>query len=149
MRFSRQLGSARCGCFLCWYFINGPVLCVSTLIPTVVASAAEAEYATLFINGKLAISLRQTLTDMNCLQGPTKMITDNATAEKIANGSCALKRSKSMDMRYHWLRRCKEFRDFDIVWDAGRSVTQSIADFLVQDCGPSVFASPRSRASRA
>ena len=63
-------------------FINGPVLCVSTLIPTVVASAAEAEYATLFINGKLAISLRRTLTDMNCLQGPTKMITDNATAKK-------------------------------------------------------------------
>ena len=103
---------------------------------------------------------------MNCIQGPTKMITDNATAENIANGSCALKRSKSMDMRYHWLRqRCKEFRDFDIVWDDGRSVTQSIADFLtkphnakhtaamrryfVQDCGPSVFASPRSRASRA
>ena len=69
-------------------------------------------------------------------------------------------------MRYHWLRqRCKEFRDFDIVWDAGRSVTQSIADFLtkphnakhtaamrryfVQDCGPAVFASPRSRATRA
>ena len=94
------------------------------------------------------------------------MITDNATAENIANGSCALKRSKSMDMRYHWLRqRCKEFRDFDIVWDAGRSVTQSIADFLtkpynarytaamrryfVQDCGPAVFASPHSRATRA
>ena len=61
------------------------------------------------------------------------MITDNATAEKIANGTCALKRSKSIDMRYHWLRqRCVEFNEFDIVWDAGRRVTQSIADFLTK-----------------
>ena len=93
-------------------FINGPILCVSTLIPTVVSSASEAEYATLFLNGKLAIPLRQILTDMNCLQGRTRMITDNATAEKIANGTCALKRSKSIDMRYHWLRqRCTEFNE--------------------------------------
>jgi len=92
---------------------------------------------------------------MDCIQGRTRMITDNATAEKIANGTCALKRSKSIDMRYHWLRqRCVEFNEFDIVWDAGRSVTQSIADFLtkphnavhtaamrkyfVQDCAPVV-----------
>ena len=65
---------------------------------------------------------------MNCLQGRTslRMITDNATAEKIANGTCTLKRSKSIDMRYHWLRqRCVEFNlnEFDIVWDVGRSIT--------------------------
>ena len=147
-------------------FINGPILCVSTLIPTVVSSAAEAEYATLFINGRLAIPLRQTLDDMNCIQGRTRMITDNETAEKIVNGTCELKRAKSMDMRYHWLRqRCVEFKEFDIVWDAGRSITQSIADFLtkphpakhtaamrryfVQDCGPSKIAVPCSRATRA
>lgn len=58
---------------------------------------------------------------------------DNATAAKIASGTCAVKLSKSIDMRYHLLRqRCVEFHDFYLVWDAERSITQSIADFLTK-----------------
>ena len=72
-------------------------------------------------------------------------------------------------MRYHWLQqRCAEFKEFDIVWDAGRSITQTIADFLVkphpakhtytavtlarrifvENCGPAVTGAPRSRSTR-
>lgn len=79
--------------------INGPILRVSSIIQTVVASVSEAEYATLFLNGKSAIPIRQVLIDMECILGHTRIITDNATAEKIANGTCNLKRSKIMDMR--------------------------------------------------
>lgn len=58
------------------------------------------------------------------------MITD-ATDAKIVNGTCNLKHSKSMNMRYHWLRQsCVEFKEFDILGDAGRTITQSIAGFL-------------------
>jgi hypothetical protein len=136
-------------------FINGPIECINTVIPTVVSSAAEAEYASLFLAGKAALPLRYTLDDMNCIQPATPLVTDNSTAEKIANGTCKMRRSKSIDMRYHWIReRCLDFKDFKITWGAGSSIMQSIADFLtkphnsdhtaamrpyfVKDCLPSI-----------
>jgi hypothetical protein len=38
-------------------FINGPIECISTIIPTVVTSAAETEYTSLFIGGKTTLPL--------------------------------------------------------------------------------------------
>ena len=37
--------------------VNGPVECISTIIPTVVSSAFEAEYAAMFINGNTAAGI--------------------------------------------------------------------------------------------
>ena len=114
-------------------FINGPIECISTVIPTVVSSAAEAEYASIFLAGKAALPIRYTLDDMDCIQPATPLITDNSAAEKIANGTCKMRRSKSMDMRYHWIReRCLEFKEFEITWGAGNTIAQSIADFLTK-----------------
>jgi hypothetical protein len=110
-------------------FINGPIECISTLIPTVVASAAETEYASLFIGGKSLLPLRHTLLDMNCIQPATQIITDNIAAKGIATNTCKQRRSKSMDMRYHWIRDRVELKDFDIVWRPG---SESIADYLTK-----------------
>jgi hypothetical protein len=44
--------------------INGSIHVFSTIIPCVVASAGEAEYAALFATGQHAASLRTTLSDM-------------------------------------------------------------------------------------
>ena len=44
--------------------VNGPVECISTIIPTVVSSAFEAEYAAMFINGNTAAGIRNTLADL-------------------------------------------------------------------------------------
>jgi hypothetical protein len=110
-------------------FRNGPIECISTLLPTVVASAAEAEYATLFIAGKSLIPLRQTLADMNITQPSTIIITDNETAKNIANSTCKQKRSKSIDMRYHWIRDRIQLKDFKVIWKPGKS---SIADYMTK-----------------
>jgi hypothetical protein len=110
-------------------FINGPIECISTLIPTVVASAAETEYASLFIGGKSLLPLRHTLLDMNCIQPATQIITDNVAAKGIATNTCKQRRSKSMDMRYHWIRDRVELKDFDIAWRPG---SESIADYLTK-----------------
>lgn len=42
--------------------INGAIHAISSIIPAVVASVAEAEYAALFLNGQEAASIRDTLT---------------------------------------------------------------------------------------
>jgi hypothetical protein len=46
-------------------FVNGPIDCLTTIIPTVVSSAAETEYACLFIGGKALLRIRYNLLDMN------------------------------------------------------------------------------------
>ena len=108
-------------------FHNGPIECISTLLPTIVASAAEAEYGTLFIAGKSLLPLRNTLHDLGYNQPPTILITDNEAAKNIANNTCKIRRSKSIDMRYHWIRDRIELKDFKIVWEPGDS---SIADYM-------------------
>ena len=84
---------------------NGAIEAISTIIPTVVSAASEAEYAGLFINGQAATSTRQTLEDLGYPQQATPIITDNTTAYGIANRTVRLKRSKAIDMRYNWIRR--------------------------------------------
>jgi hypothetical protein len=110
-------------------FVNGPIECLTTIIPTVVSSAAETEYASLFIGGKALLPIRYNLLDMDCLQPPTVIITDNVAAKGIATNTCKQRRSKSMDMRYHWIRDRVELKDFKIVWRPG---SESIADYLTK-----------------
>ena len=110
-------------------FINGPIDCISTIIPTVVSSASEAEYATCFIAGKQGLCYRYTLDDINCIQPVTHIITDNKTDMGIATKTCKQKRSKAIDMRYHWIRDRVSLKDFNIVWRAGKD---SIADYLTK-----------------
>ena len=140
-------------------FVNGFIDVVSAIIPTVVASASEAEYAALFITGKGGLPLRNTLDDMDCIQPPTIITTDNKTAAGIATDSCKSKRSKSIDMRYHWIRDRVSLKDFDITWHPGvesmadfNSKVQPVAmvlkmrHFFVQDNGPA-FSTSRARRS--
>ena len=110
-------------------FTNGPIDCISTIIPTVVSAASEAEYATCFIAGKQGLCYRYTLNDIDCIQPATQIITDNKTAKGIATKTCKQKRSKAIDMRYHWIRDRVSLKDFDIIWRAGK---HSIADFLTK-----------------
>ena len=114
-------------------FVNSPIECISTVIPTVVASAAETEYASLFVGGKSLLPLRYTLLGMNCIQPTTEIITDNVTAQGIATNLNTLsykqRRSKSIDMRYHWIRDRVGLKDFVITWRPG---SESIADYLTK-----------------
>jgi hypothetical protein len=57
------------------------------------SSAAEAELATLFHNGKEACPLRACLQELGHPQPPTSLQTDNSTASGIANDSVKQKRS--------------------------------------------------------
>jgi hypothetical protein len=62
----------------------------------VLSSAAEAELGALFHNGKEACPLRIALTEMGNAQPATPIVTDNSTANGIANETVKQKRSKPM-----------------------------------------------------
>jgi hypothetical protein len=83
--------------------LNGSILTVAAVIKNVVASAAESEVGACFHNSQSGVPLRVTLTELGHTQPPTPLRTDNSTAYSNVNETIKQKRSKAMDMRYHWL----------------------------------------------
>jgi hypothetical protein len=98
---------------------NGAVLNVSAVIKAVLSSAAEAKIGGLFINAKHAVPQRHLLEEMGHPQPPTPIQTDNTTAHGIANNKIQPKATKSMDMKYHWIRDREAQEQFRIYWRPG------------------------------
>ena len=100
-------------------FNNGAVLTVSTIIKHVMASASEAELAAMFYNSREALPLRVTLEEMGHPQLATPITVDNSTAHGLTEGSMIPKRSKAMDMRFHWLSCREAQKQFNFIWRKG------------------------------
>ena len=83
---------------------NGAVMNVSQIIKAVMSSAAEAEIGALFINCKLAVPERKTLEELGHPQTKTPMQTDNSTANGLLNNKIIPKATKSINMKFHWMR---------------------------------------------
>jgi hypothetical protein len=84
--------------------INGPIFATSKIISCVVTSAAEAELGAAFQNAQKGAHFRNTLIELGYPQEPTTILVDNTVAEGLANDTINAKRSKSMDVRFFWLR---------------------------------------------
>jgi hypothetical protein len=99
---------------------NGAVLNIAHIIKHVMSSATEAELGALYIMAKEAVYIRIILEEMGHKQPPTPMQTDNAMAEAVINGKVQPKRTKAMDMRFHWLRDRECQKQFRIYWRPGK-----------------------------
>ena len=93
------------------------------------SSAAEAELAALYIVAKECVYIRLILEEMGHRQPATPLQTDNATAEGVINRKIQPKRTKAMDMRFHWLRDRETLLQFRIYW---RSGTLNLADYFTK-----------------
>ena len=91
------------------------------------ASATETELDALFYNGQEAVSLRHALIEMGHIQPPTPIATDNTTALGIVTSSIKQKRSKAMDMRFHWVQDRVRQNQFLVYWAPGNS---NLADYF-------------------
>jgi hypothetical protein len=100
--------------------LNGSILNVASVIKNVVASAAESEVGACFHNAQSGAPLRVTLTELGHSQPPTPLRTDNSTAFGILNETIKQKRSKAMDMQYHWLTDRVRQKQSDVYWRLGR-----------------------------
>ena len=115
------------------YTPNGAILNATNIIQTVVTSAAEAEYVSLYINAKLGIPMRHTLIEMGHPQQPTPLQTDNTTAVGIATDSIKQKYSKALDMRWYWLKDQIHLKHFDVYFKPG---SQNKADYFTKNHSP-------------
>jgi hypothetical protein len=107
--------------------VNGAIDCMSSMIKSVVSSAFEAEYAALFLCGQTAQGIRLTLFDLGYPQSATPIISDNVCAVGVANQSVKQRRSKAIDMRFHWIRDRVELGDFTVTWQSGKD---NLADYF-------------------
>ena len=99
---------------------NGAVLNVAQIIKAVMSSAAEAEIGALFINAREAIPARTALEELGHPQPKTPMQTDNTTALGVVNSNLQPRRTKAMDMRFHWLRDRAAQAMFRFFWQPGK-----------------------------
>ncbi len=95
-------------------------------IKGVMSSAAEAELGAMYINARKAVEIRIILEEMGHKQPATPIQVDNSTAESIVNKRVQPKRTKAMDMRFHWLRDRSMQNQFRFYWRPG---TTNYADY--------------------
>ena len=98
---------------------NGPVLTVAQIIKNVMSSAAEAELAGLFICAKAMAPLRQSLTEMGWPQHKSPIQCENSKFVGVSNATIIPRKTKSMDMQFHWLRCRDSHNQFRYFWDPG------------------------------
>jgi hypothetical protein len=120
--------------------INSAVTCLSSIIDVVVSSATEAEYGATFSNGKIAEGLRLTLAELGHPQAPTLLICDNQCSTSTANDTVTQRKSKAMDMHFHWIRDRIRQGHFRAGWRDGK---YNLADYFTKD-----HATPHFKATR-
>jgi hypothetical protein len=114
---------------------------MSTLIDVIVSSAFEAEAAAIYLNSQRALIHRDTLHDLGYPQQATCITSDNLTAVNILNGDLSKKRSRCMDMRFHWVSDRINQGQFQLVWLPG---AVNLADYFTKTHPASHYALMRS-----
>ena len=84
--------------------MNGPVHTLAKIIGVVVGSAAEGEIGANYLAAQDAAPISITLEELGHPQASIPIQLDNTTAEGFANGNMKQRRSKSMDMRWYWIK---------------------------------------------
>ena len=85
---------------------NGVIATICKVISVVCAGVSEAEYIAAFELGRLLYFLRLAAEAMGYPQQATTIYVDNDVARGIANRTVKVKRSKSIEKSFHWIR-CK------------------------------------------
>ena len=83
------------------------------------SSAQEAETGAGFVNGKELVPSIRTLESLGYMQSPVPIQFDNKVATALMKDECKPKQSKSMDMRFYWLRCREQQKQFHVYWKRG------------------------------
>jgi hypothetical protein len=100
---------------------NGAIHVESRILKNIMAAASEAEIGALFHNGQETVHFRQILLELGRPQlHPTRITTDNSTADGFANRRTKIKRSKAMDMRFYWVQDRVDQGQIAVQWGSGQ-----------------------------
>ena len=102
---------------------NGPVLTECKTLRSVVSSSAEAETGGTFANAQHVIPMKHILETVFRHPQPAKgspIVTDNLTSQGILTKLIKPRKSKTWDMRYHWLEDRISQKDIQLIWKRGK-----------------------------
>jgi hypothetical protein len=99
---------------------NGAIYNKASIIKLVMSSTTKAKIGALYINAQKGVEENNILEEMGHTQPPTPIQTDNSTADGIINLPVQPKRTKAMDMGFHWLHnRGVNQKQFKFYWRPG------------------------------
>ena len=109
---------------------NGPVTWGSQRQPTVSLSTTEAEYIAASCATREAVWIRQLLQDIKePLEGSTPLFIDNQSTIKLIHNVEFHKRTKHVDIRYHYIREKLISGDIDVYYVCSKN---QLADILTK-----------------
>ena len=73
---------------------------------TMMSLAAESEIGSMYVNARESLPAQQSFNEMGHRQPQTPIQTDNTAAYSVVTNNVQPKRTKTMDMRFHWLWCC-------------------------------------------
>ena len=82
-------------------------------------AVAEAEISSIFTIYQTSVPLRVILQELGHPQPPTPIQTDNTTVVGFAKSTIKLKRTKAMDMNFHWIIYRIYQKGFIVYWRPG------------------------------
>jgi hypothetical protein len=101
---------------------SGHIHVESRIMRHIMVATSEAEIGALFHNVQEAAHIQTVLKEMGRERpAPTRITTDNSTAESFANRRIKIKRSKAMVMRFYWIQDRLDRRQFRIHWQQGEN----------------------------
>ena len=109
--------------------MNGAIFTFCGILKCVVASAAEAELAALFLNCKEGKIIQLILQELGHRQPSTPVHCDNKTADGIANDTVKKQCPRSMEMRFFWITDQVKNGSFDVQWHPGQ---ENLADYFTK-----------------
>jgi hypothetical protein len=121
---------------------NGAILVDCKTFRSVLASAAECETGGIFFNGQTIIIIRVALETLGHPQPPTPLKTDNSTADSFVHSNIKQRKSKTWDLRWHWLRDREGQLQLKVYWDKGEN---NDGDYWTKHHAPSHHRHIRSR----
>ena len=101
---------------------NGPISKECKIFKTKVSSSAESETGDTFKNAQNIIPLRHILETVYLHQQPTEgspIVTDNLKYQGILTCFIKPRKSKTWDMRYHWLEDRIFQKQIQLIWKRG------------------------------
>ena len=109
---------------------GGPIVWFSRKQGVIATSTTDAEYVAAHDAGKEILWTRQLLKEINCDQNkPTTLYCDNAAAEKLIVNPKFHRRTKHIDVKYHYTR---ELVENGIINVKHISSNQQLADILTK-----------------
>ena len=98
---------------------NGSLGSTSQIMPNVLSSVAEAEYAALFTNSLRGCIFQNILFDLGYPQMGTLISCDNTTATDAANRTTRMRKLQTTAMRHHWIQDRVKSGQFVVKWAKG------------------------------